>query len=40
MLPTFTPYEVFKFVADLRLPSLEESEKIRIVNSVIKYLGL
>jgi len=24
MLPTFTPYESFKFVTDLRLPNLSE----------------
>jgi len=37
MLPTFTPYEAFKFVTDLRLSNFEEIEKVRIVNSIIKY---
>ena len=27
MLPTFTPYEAFKFVTDLRLPDLSETAK-------------
>ena len=27
MLPTFTPYEAFKFVTDLRLPNLTEEQK-------------
>lgn len=40
MLPTFTPEEAFRFVTDLRLSSLDEAEKARIVNSIIKYLGL
>lgn len=40
MLPTFSPYESFKFVTDLRLSHLTEEEKIKIVNSVIKNLGL
>lgn len=40
MLPTFTPFEVFKFVADLRLSELSEDEKVKIVNLVIKNLGL
>jgi len=40
MLPTFTPYECFKFVTDLRLSQLSEEEKVRLVNNVIKSLGL
>lgn len=40
ILPTFTPYESFKFVADLRLPNLSEEERDKRVNSVIKNLGL
>ena len=40
MLPTFTPYEAFKFVTDLRLPNLEEKEKEKRVNDIIKNLGL
>ena len=40
MLPTFTPYEAFKFVADLRLPSLSEKEKDQKVNDIITNLGL
>lgn len=40
MLPTFTPFEAFKFVADLRLSGLSEDEKVKTVNSIIKNLGL
>ena len=40
MLPTFTPYEAFKFVTDLRLPDLSEEDKEARVNEIIKNLGL
>ena len=40
MLPTFTPYEAFKFVTDLRLSELSEEERERVVESIIKNLGL
>lgn len=40
MLPTFTPFEAFKFVTDLRLSHMSEDEKVRLVNLVIKNLGL
>ena len=40
MLPTFTPYEAFKFVTDLRLPDLTEEAKEERVNEIIKNLGL
>jgi ATP-binding cassette subfamily G (WHITE) protein 2 len=40
MLPTFTPYEAFKFVTDLRLPDLSEEQKEARVNEIIKNLGL
>lgn len=40
MLPTFTPYEAFKFIADIRLSNKTEEEKVDIVNRVIEFLGL
>lgn len=40
MLPTFTPYEAFRFVTNLRLPDLSEEEKEKRVNLIIKNLGL
>lgn len=40
MLPTFTPYEAFKFVTDLRLSDLSDEERERRVNEIIKNLGL
>ena len=40
ILPTFTPYESFKFVADLRLPNLSEEEKNKRVDLILKKLGL
>ncbi len=40
MLPTFTPFEAFKFIADIRLSFKSEEEKIEIVNKVIDFLGL
>ncbi len=40
MLPTFTPFEAFKFVTDLRLSNLSEEEKLKVVESIIKNLGL
>ena len=40
MLPTFTPYEAFKFVTDLRLSEISEEERERVVESIIKNLGL
>ena len=40
MLPTFTPYEAFKFVTDLRLPDLSEAEKQKRVERIIRNLGL
>lgn len=40
MLPTFTPFEAFKFIADIRLSHKSEDEKIVIVNKVIEFLGL
>ena len=40
MLPTFTPWETFKFIADMRLPSKTQEEKVEIVDSMIDSLGL
>lgn len=31
MLPTFTPFEVFKFVTDIRLSHKSEEEKVEMV---------
>ncbi|EGR32908.1 hypothetical protein IMG5_067050 [Ichthyophthirius multifiliis] len=40
LLATFTPYEAFKFSADMRLKDISEDEKIQKVKSLIKLLGL
>ena len=40
ILPTFTPRETFKFVADLRLGNKSEEEKKEIVNNLLDVLGL
>jgi ABC-type multidrug transport system ATPase subunit len=40
MLPTFTPYEAFKFIADMRLGNKTEEEKIDMVNKIIDFLEL
>lgn len=40
ILPTFTPFETFKFIADIRLSHKSEIAKIEIVNKIIEILGL
>lgn len=40
MLPTFTPYECFKFVTDLRMSHLSEEQKVELVNHIIHSLEL
>ena len=40
IVSTFSPREVFTFVANLRLPSKSEGEKIYLVNNLIDTLGL
>ena len=40
ILPTFTPRETFKFVADLKLGNKTEEEKIEMVKDLLDVLGL
>ena len=40
ILPTFTPRETFKFVANLRLGNKSEEEKDEVVNGLLNALGL
>lgn len=40
LLATFTPYEAFKFSADMRLKNMSEKDKVEKVKQLVKLLGL